>query len=246
MFYCLWIAPCALQVIILILLARRGLYRKFPIFTAYTAFRVCEFVALFCVSRSVSLRTVYFQFYYLGLGISTALRFGIIGEIFADVFSMHGVLHNLKRPLIRWTTAAFLILAFSFVFYTQRSNADPSWFTVFVLDRSSNIVQCGLVLSLLVASRYLRLSWNRVVFGVALGFGVLCSLELAIAAIRSQVGSSAHLLLDLVDMGGYFSSVLIWLYYLITPERRPPSIPDNIPDVDLEAWNDELESLLTR
>lgn len=245
LFYYLWIAPRVLQVVILIFLVRRGLYTKFPIFTAYTAFGIFEFIALFVISRFSS-STTYFQWYSLGLGISTALRFGIICEIFASVFANHVSLHNIRRPLFRWTTIAFLAIAFSFAVYTHRLDHDPTWFTVHVLARSANIVNCGLILALFLYSSYLRLYWGRVAYGIALGLGVLCSLELPISAVRSQIGHSAHVAIDLLDMAAYHCCVLIWLFYLLTPERRPQSIPDNVPDNDLEAWNHELESLLTR
>ncbi len=243
LFYYLWIAPHVLQGVILILLVRRGLFGRFPVFTAYTAFSLIKFVALFLLSQ---FHISYFNFYALAVAIYAALRFGIVCEIFANVFANHAALHNVQTPLFRWTAISFLIVAFSLAAYTHPSNIDARWFNLHVLERSANIILCGLLLSLFMFSSYLRLTWSRFVFAMALGLGVLCSLELATTAIRSQVGVSAHLTLDLVDMATYHCCVLIWLYYLLTPERRPPSSPDNFPDSDLESWNSELESLLTR
>jgi hypothetical protein len=246
LFYYLWVAPHALQVIILVLLFRRRIFSKFPVFTAYTAFSLCKFVALFIVSHLHNAQATYFKIYAFTLAVYTALRFGIVCEIFAHVFAKHVALHNAQRPVFRWTTVAFLTVAFCLAIYTHPSNADPIWFNVHVLERSANILLCGLILSLFLFSSYLALRWNRVVFGIALGAGVLCSFELAIAAMRSQIGFSAHVALDLLDMAVYHCCVLIWLFYLLTPERRQPSIPDNVTESDLEAWNHELESLLTQ
>lgn len=246
LFYYLWVAPHALQVIILVLLFRRGIFSKFPVFTAYTAFSLCKFVALIIVSRFQNAQAAYFKIYALTLAVYTALRFGVVCEIFAHVFAKHVTLRNAQRPLFRWTTVACLTVAFCLAIYTHPSNADPTWFNVHVLERSANILLCGLILSLFLFSSYLALCWNRVVFGIALGVGVLCSFELAIAAMRSQIGFSAHLALDLLDMAVYHCCVLIWLFYLLTPERKPPTIPDDLPDNDLESWNNELETLLAR
>jgi len=245
-FYYLWIAPHALQVIILVLLVWRGFYKKFPVFTAYTAASFCKFITLFIVSKSLLAHTTYFQCYSFGVGIITALRFGVICEIFAHVFANYAAVRSAQRPLFRWTAVAFLTVAFSFAIYTHRFDTDPTWFALHVLERSANIVECGLILALFLFSAYLGLLWSRLAFGIALGFGVLCSLELALAAVRSQIGLSAHVTLDLFDMATYHCCVLIWLFYLIIPERKPLHIPDNIPDNDLESWNNELETLLTR
>ncbi len=243
LFYYLWIAPHVLLVIILALLLKRKIFSKFPVFTAYIAFSLTSFVALFLVGH---FHAQYFKSYSLAGGIYAALRFGIVCEIFASVFANHAALHNVQRPLFRWTAVSFLIIAFSLAVYSHPSNTDSTWFSLHVLERSVNIVLCGLILSLFLLSSYLRLTWTRFVFAMALGMGILCSLELATTAMRAQVGYSAHLTLDLFDMATYHCCVLIWLFYLLTPERRPASIPDNVPDNDLEAWNHELESLLTR
>ena len=245
LFYYLWVAPHVLQIVILIVLAKRHLYSKFPVFTTYTAFTLFTFVALFLISRSLNTQPAYFKWYSLALGVYVALEFGVVYEIFAQVFANHISLRNVGQPIFRWTTIALLLAAFSFAVYTHSSIADPTWFNVHVLEGSANIVLCGLILALFLSSTYLNLIWNRPTFGIALGFGVLCSLELARAAIRSQIGLSAHLTLDLFDMATYHICVLIWLFYLIIPERKP-SIPDNVPDNDLESWNQELETLLTR
>jgi hypothetical protein len=244
LFNFLWIIPHVLQLAILAALVRRGLFRRFPVFAAYIAFAVCNFVALFIIDWSKLGTAVYFQWYSYGIGIDTALRFGIVCELFAHVFRNHSVLRNVQKPLFRCTTVAFLIIAFSFAVYTHRLDTDPAWFNVHMLERSANIVLCGLLLAIFLVSYWLELSWNRIVFGMALGLGILCSLELATAATRSQVGRSAHVALDLLGMGTYCCCVLIWLFYLVVPERSSGHIIDKIPDGDLEAWNQELEQLL--
>jgi hypothetical protein len=243
-FYCLWFGPRVVQIIILFLLIKRGLYREVPIFTAYTAFSLCKFIVLVVLNYYVIDHAAYFRWYSLGLGISTALRIGIICEIFTHVFAAHAALRNIQTPLFRWTAVSFLIVAFVFAAYTNPSTTDPTWFNVHLLERSANIVLAGLILVLFLFSQYLRLSWSRLVFGIALGLGVLCSLELAFAAIRSQIGTSAHAALDLVDMGTYQCCVLIWLAYVLLPERSPAHVPADVPENDLELWNNEIRNLL--
>jgi hypothetical protein len=242
--YCLWLTPRGLQALIIIILLRKKLFSQFPIFTAYTAYSICNLVALFFINRSQSAHSVYFQWYSFGLGVSTALRFGIIGEVFSHLFRDYAVLRHLQRPLLRWTAVALIAIAFCTAVYTERNSVDLSWFAVHVLDRSASFVQGGLMLILFSFASYMGLFWRKPVFGIALGLGIFLSVELAVAAIRSQAGDSWPVALDLLTMGTYLCCVLIWLYYLLVPERSPTPVVDKIPDGDLEAWNQELEQLL--
>ncbi len=186
----------------------------------------------------------YFHWYSLGLGVGVALCFGIVCEIFFDVFRNHSAVGHLCRPLFRWTTIACLVVALCSAVYSHRSDVDPNWFAVHVLGRSANIVLCGLILAIFLYSAYLGLSWSRCVFGMALGLGILCSVELATTALRSQIGSSNDVALDILGMATYHACVVIWLVYLLLPERRPIQTVGKLPEHDLDVWNTELQQLL--
>ena len=243
-FYFLWIVPHAVQVIIIIALLRRSLYRQIPFFTAYTGFTVCRSVALFLISRSPSFAIHYFDWFSFGLAVSAALRFGIIFELFAHVFRSRSALRHLEKPLVRGTTVLLLIIAFSLAIYTHRNSVDPTWFVVHVLERSASLIQSGLILCLFIFAAAMHISWQRSVFGIALGLGILSSVEFALAAVRSQIGRSAHVALDLLTMGTYLSCVLIWLFCLLVPEKIPECGIETLPENDLEIWNQELQHLL--
>jgi hypothetical protein len=241
--YYFWIAPHALQIIILVLLFSRGFYKKMPVLTAYTAYAVCGCITLLIVSKS-SWRPSYFEWYSFILGIDTAFSFGVVYEIFSHVFANYASLRRVHKPLFRWTTVAFLAVALSFAVYTHRSDVDPSWFTYHVLSRSADIVLCALILALFLFSTLLSLSWNRRIYGVALGLGIACSVDLATTAIQSQLGSSWAVPLEIIDMAAYHCCVVIWLVYLLIPERTPAYTLGKIPESDLNVWNQELEHLL--
>jgi hypothetical protein len=42
----------------------------------------------------------------------------------------------------------------------------------------------------------------------------------------------------------YHACVLIWFYYLLTPEKRTVHAQPSLPENNLEIWNRELERLL--
>ncbi len=58
----------------------------------------------------------------------------------------------------------------------------PDRAAIMTLQRSVRVVQCGLMLFLLVFSRYLGTNWRQKSFGIALGFGAFASVELSLVA----------------------------------------------------------------
>lgn len=112
------------------------------------------------------------------------------------------------------------------------------------------MVQCGLLLSLLLFSRLLGLSWRRPAFGITLGLGILTSVDLAASALRAAFTSEAEVYsLDVLITGTYLVCVSIWIGYLLAPELDPASltlVPQGavIPHDEVETWNRELQHFL--
>jgi hypothetical protein len=106
------------------------------------------------------------------------------------------------------------------------------------------MVQSGLLLSLLLFSRFLGMSWRRPAFGITLGLGVLTSLDLAYSALRAEFSSGVGAeFLNLLITGVYLVCVSIWMRYLVAPEPEPVS-PTAVPHDEVEIWNRELQQFL--
>ncbi len=244
LFYYLWVAPHILLAVILLLMVRRKLYRQFPIFFIYTAFELFQFgvlLAVFVHFGSLS-SDRYRGAFSLGTALSTALRFGIIYEIFADLFRNYNVLGELGKAWFRGTTVVLLLIGVGLA-STRGNGADVFFRIVPILDRTVSLMQCGLLLFLFMFARYFALSLRNYAFGIALGFGILASVELGISAIRSQIGVGSYLL-DNLGMATYHGCVLVWIFYLAAPERNTNRAPKKLPESDLEVWNEELQRLL--
>jgi hypothetical protein len=244
LWYYLLVVPHLLLVVVLVALLRRGVYRQFPIFCAYIAFEITQFVVLFAMLRSSKSGVAYGIGYSVGLTLSTALRFGIIHEIYGHLLRNYAALHRFGTPLFRWITVGLLLIAVLVAW--GAGGTDPSWilFVVHVLDRTASIVQCGLLLGLFLFSAYLGLSWRSHVFGIALGMGVFASVELAASAIRAQTGFVYNAYLNYATMATYHLCVLVWIFYLWAPERSPQYKVRTVPEHDLESWNQELQRLI--
>jgi hypothetical protein len=240
----LLIAPRLLLVVALIALLRHRLYRQFPMFFAYVVSEIVQGAVIVPMILSHSTRVgLYAAAYYSGLALSTALRFGIIHEIFAHMFRNYAVLHRLGKPLFRWVTVGLLLVGLALAAYQGGHDTKPLASVVHVLDLAASILQCGLLFGLFFFSSYLGLSWRSYLFGIAFGLGVFASADLVAAAIRAQTGLLYYIPLNYFTMGTYQCCVLVWVFYLLAPERVTQYTLKTLPENDLEVWNQELQRL---
>jgi uncharacterized membrane protein len=117
---------------------------------------------------------------------------------------------------------------------------------IFVVNRGAALVQCGLLIALLLSSRFLGLSWHPPAFGIALGVAVLTTFDLAMFSLRAEFTSATGKeILNLLTTGTYLICVLLWIGYLRVPEAEPDSSSLAVlPHDEVETWNTEFQHLL--
>ncbi len=241
----LWIAPHVVLAVVAVLLLTKRLYTSFPAFVLYTWYEIAEFVVLFAIAATgLSKGAWYVHVYLLTLAMSTALRFGVIQEVFDNVFREHGRVDALARVSLRWTTGFLLAAAVLCAIFASGQTSGSLIAGAAWVGRGVAIVQCGLVLFLLLFSRAFGLSLQSYVFGITLGFGILSSVELANWAMHTgELTESMARALNLLPTGGYHVAVLVWLGYLVVPERKILQT-SNVPVGGVDKWNRELERFL--
>jgi MFS family permease len=173
-----------------------------------------------------------------------ALSFGVIDEVSRYVFRESQLLKESARRLLQGVGGLLLGVGVLLAVYAPGNNSVKWHAGVTVVNRGAAMVQCGLLLSLLLFSRFLGLSWRRPAFGITLGLGILTSIDLAASALRAEfVSDAARVLLNLLTTGTYLVCVSIWMLYLAAPEPEPAP-PTVLPDNEVETWNRELQHFL--
>jgi hypothetical protein len=245
LFLYLWIAPHVLQVALAVMMVRRRLAKEFPAFFLYTVFEVLQFAVLFALSRIDAVSAEQFATVWLAGGaLSIALRFAVVHEIFRNVFRTYPSLDEFGALLFRWATAVLMVVAVALVAYTAGDKLDRFSVAITVVDRAVSIVQCGLLVLLLLLSRFFSCTWRSYVFGIALGLGFFASVQLGISAIRAQIGVTvASDLFNYISMGLYHCCVLFWIVTLWWPARVETRVSE-VPAHNLGHWNDALQRLL--
>lgn len=248
LWYYLWVAPSFLLLVLAVLVWRRNLYKQFPVFLVYAVVVAVEQLTL-CVADvlpSVS-ATSWWYLFWGGLLTEAVVKFALIGEIFSAVAGSYPSLAKLGKALISGVGVVLVLLATLAAAYTPKDNIYWIVSGAHLLEQTTYLIECGLILFLFLFAAYFKLPWSRSAFGIALGLGISACVHLATWALMANGNFSAHyrVLLDLLNLATYHVCVLIWFYYLLAPHKSAvisTAVP--APELGLEVWNKELERLL--
>jgi hypothetical protein len=251
----LWFAHPTLQAVVAAIMIWRKLHRTFPIFFTYVVFQIVTF-ALTYPFHDPRYYTIFFYSYWATTAVSVVLGFKVIHEVFLDVFRPYHTLRDLGSVLFKWAGLVMLMVA-GVVAASTSVAGEPVVTGILTLQRSVRVVQCGLVLFLLVFSRYLGTSWRQKSFGIALGFGAFASVELSLVAMGSVLDN--QMMSSFVNMAAYNLTILIWLGYalvkspareqaaaLLRPQRWEQSLNDIQHPVAADSLIPMFESMVDR
>jgi|ERR1700722_16657685 hypothetical protein len=238
---CLWAAQPILQSAVAVILWRRKLIKQFPVFFCFLLAQVANFAVIFplWLSSDTNYR-VYFGFFWLGEAVNAILGFKVIHEIFIDVFRPYHTLKDLGTLLFKWAGVVMLLVSVV-VAFSNSYDQSPMVHAVTTLQRSVRIVQFGLILFLLLFSRFLGVSRKQVSFGISLGFGLFAGVELLLMALNSG-GFVKQNNLNLINMLTYMMAVCIWIgYSLLRKEAREAAVNH----LQTQRWEQGLADLQT-
>jgi hypothetical protein len=231
----LWVLQPALQAAVAVIAFRRKLHKEFPVFLTYILVQIALFAVEFPVYQYCS-SSVYFYTFWIGAAVNVVLAFKIIHEIFLDIFRPYHALRDLGTALFKWA-ALIMVLVSVVVISVSPGWDDPLQQTIEVVQRCVRVVQCGLVLFLLAFCKNLGVSWRRLSFGIALGFGLFAGVELLTTALHS--GFHMHgTTMNLVDMTAYNVGMVLWMMYSVL-NRREALVPVLVP----QRWDEALSDI---
>jgi hypothetical protein len=207
----LWCVQPILQSALAMILWRRKLNKQFPVFFVYLLVQVADFCITFPLQNNPK---TYFVFFWLGAAVNAVLGFKIIHEVFLDVFRPYHTLKDLGTLLFRWAGVVMLLVSVV-VAFSNSYDPSPLVHALTTLQRSIRIVQLGLILFLLLFSKFLGVSRKQLSFGVALGFGLFAGVELLLYALNSG-GFVGQRTLNPINMLTFIAATLIWIGYSLS------------------------------
>jgi hypothetical protein len=209
----LWCAQPILQSVVAVILWHRKMHKQFPVFFLFLLVQVANFAVIFPLWL-VGDYKMYFVFFWLGEAANAVLGFKVIHEIFLDVFRPYHTLKDLGTLLFKWAGVVMLLVSVV-VAFSNSFDQSPLVHAVTTLQRSVRIVQLGLILFLLLFSRFLGVSRKQVSFGISLGFGLFAGVELMLMALNSG-GFVRQGNLNLVNMVALILAILVWCGYSLS------------------------------
>jgi len=232
----LWCAQPILQSAAAVTLWHRKLHKQFPVFFVFLLMQVANFAILFPLSL-VGNYNMYFGFFWLGEAINAVLGFKVIHEIFLEVFRPYHTLKDLGTLLFKWAGVVMLLVSVV-VAFSNSFDRNPVWHAVSTMQRSVRIVQLGLILFLLLFSRFLGVSRKQASFGISLGFGLFAGVDLMMYALHSG-GFAGQGFLNLTNMVTYILAIFIWFGYSLS--RKAVRVSAN--HLQTQRWEQGLSDL---
>jgi len=207
----LWFAQPVLQSAAAGVLYKRKLHRKFPVFFTYLVLQVPFFAIIFGAFTWGDYREFFYGYWSCAI-ISLAIGFKVIHEIFLDVFRPYHALKDLGSVLFKWAALVMVLVAIVVAASSSVSSNGPMVESVITAQRCVRVIQVGLVLLLLVFSKYVGISWRHFSFGVSLGFGSFALAELLVVALHAteRISQNAG---DFTNIIAYNFCALAWVTY---------------------------------
>ena len=219
-------------------LVRERLWRSYPLFSFYIAYVLGQTLIGFAIlQRAPNAYPVWFW----RSGIThICLRFLVIWEVFRHTFPKAS---PLRRMVSRQSTVGVLALLSVLTGMLWAIETYGKSHSVYLaMERSFGLVQAVLILAILALARYYHLPVGRNIWGIAVAFGMYCSLSTAASALLDLMHSTFSFSLWYVLSPLSFVAMLAmwtWAVWIYAP--NPIAAADALTDVtgDFGRWSED-------
>ncbi|HLW53632.1 MAG TPA: hypothetical protein VKW06_12385 [Candidatus Angelobacter sp.] len=221
-----------------VLLIRKG-WKSFPVFAAYSLFNLISGLVEFFIYKYPK---AYFYAFIVIESVAIILGLAVVYEVFVHLFSAQQALRRLATWLLGVAVLALGVLGF-IVIQMHGVSLKNVGAGIIAAEEAARVLEVGSLSFLFVCSGTFGLHWRQPVFGIALGLSVFTTFELILIAMRAYFGVNPAAGLNIARMLAFGLGLLIWIGYLVAPERVQAS--DGIPErSQLEQWNRAVMELI--
>ncbi|MGA9527053.1 MAG: hypothetical protein WBS24_02935 [Terriglobales bacterium] len=245
LFY-MWVAPHVWLIPILFVGVRRGRHKEFPIFFSYVIFQELVFGILFPGWLLKMSASTYIRIDILSRIGDIVLRFAVIQEVFDSPLANSILLRQKLAVVLRWITVVLLMLEALSAAIINISIPGFGILSAHWILQACETTQCGLLVMVFLWYSFLRIRMSSMVFGIALGMGLMLDFSLWHNVGLLLHETSRHSIdYDILLMAGYHIVILIWLYFVQTREEKDPEFDAN-QLLNIRDWLDGVEKLTYR
>ena len=206
----------ALQVWIFVLMGRRNLYGRFPLFAIYTAYMIVT-----TVLRSVFLsnRAVYFYVYWFSEPGQILLAILAVHESFMAVFRAFYLLWWF-RLLIPGAIFASLVYSVWNAYAHRPLHVNATGAAIISMAIAAQYVIVALAVLFFSLLRIVHVRWRLYEFRIVFGFGTSALAVVFAGLIRSEFVTKFIFLSEWLPGMAYLFAVLIWLSAMLGQEPK--------------------------
>lgn len=236
--YAFWGAIILCQIGVLVFMYRRDLRKSFPYFFNYTLYQVVSQIGLFLLLSTRASQKTYFIAFWTSSALSMLIGLAVIQEAFCYAIRPYAGLRELSLTLFRWVGLMLVLMGAVLTVAVSGSNLSKMTWAIVTMERSTRLLQCGLLLFLFVCSSHLGLKLRNFVCGIALGFGIFAVTDLMVATLQPRMGPMWTNTLNLIRSGVYVFSAVIWCTYSALPKLAQQRVKNDFAyEPVLDRWN---------
>jgi hypothetical protein len=236
-----WLLSGGFALVLLLILGVlhvRKISSYFPVLVQFTIFTFIGTLILMIVS-AVWTCSGYNYFFWIFTALYTLLVFGAFHEAFLYLLKPFSAVIDLGKMLFRWATFFLLFTALLTALTTAGSGNNRIIAGIQLLERSCDLMQCGLLLLLVTFQARMGFSWRSRGMSILLGLGSYSAFDMTYSYMLEHFRTwgtqlnFANQIISIVVFG--FIAVAMWL-----PEPARRRAQDSPKLLILQRWNDVL------
>lgn len=230
----------ALQVVLITVIFRRGLHKRWPLFFLYCCYSVFAFATLTAAAFVFRYR-VFFQIHFVSQLIFVVLALLAMNEAFNQVFSVY--YQGRKWPRLLMPGVVLTVMAISLMKWFQHVPAknETLWTAFTTFDLGGDYVRAAVFALFGILVIVWHPAWHPRAFAVMKGFGFYSIVGMLGDLLRFDFGTKMNLFFSYAPSVAYIVACLIWLGAFLAPEpEKSVSGPGGLVNVA------ELRELLER
>ncbi len=250
--YTLWVSGTVLEFLLVTLAIRQGLFRRLPVFAAYLLLVALHEIGWWSIVHTLGYAArPTFYFYWVSQTLLVSARALVIAELCQSILASYRGVWALAWRILLFIASVLLGAAAWIAF------GNTSWITLFILtaERGLEIAAVGILIALLLISRYYQIRLQPLQRLIALGLGCYSAVQILNNSFMREFLGHYFDWWGWVRVTSFQVALILWLLALRkplpaatpSPFLLPQEIYDQVtPQVSyrLRALNDRLTEIL--
>jgi hypothetical protein len=219
---------------------RRKQHRLYPVFWAYLIFQFSR-VTIECIAYRTSYK-FYFYSYWTASACSVIFSFLLLRSIFLSVLEGYSPLTWLRRFGYEAVLLAFWALALFLTYHNYGGRTFSQ--LIFDAHQAVSFTAVGMFVFVVGSSVVLGIRWTSAICGIALGVGLLGTVDLVVDTVHSHTQLLSNSAVGWIETLAYNCAVGIFALYFV-PQREETLAPSVIKP-ELLQWANSVRGSVSK